>query len=118
MRRNIAENPLAKRIFGLQAKSPSLFLSLYLNLFLSPPPLGGTPPPAGSLPPARHLPLRGHDPRRGNKKKPAIEKPIRKHPNEKDGLQRGGEATCNDGTLSAFSLGELFGGGLDRPGQA
>jgi hypothetical protein len=27
--------PPAKRVFGLLVKSPSLFLSLYLNLFLS-----------------------------------------------------------------------------------
>ena len=48
----MAGEPPAKRVFGLQAKSPSLFLSLYLNLFLSPPPLGGLrPPPARSRPP-------------------------------------------------------------------
>ena len=90
--------PPAKRVFGLQAKSPSLFLSLYLNLFLSPPPLGGLrPPPARSRPPGIP-PLRGHDPRRGNQMKPATKNTTGRHPNEKDGLQREGEATHNDGT--------------------
>jgi hypothetical protein len=114
--------PPAKRVSGLQAKSLSLFLSLYLNLFLSPPPLGGLrPPPARSRPPgippiaatgtgtrgnqqpgnqaasrkASERKRRSPEGRRGH---PQRRHPQGRHPNEKDGLQRGGEATHNDGT--------------------
>jgi hypothetical protein len=79
VRRNIPGKPPAKRISGLQAKSPSLFLSLYLNLFLSPPPLGGLrPPPARSRPPG--IPPRSHDhPQWEQPSKDARQKAINAH---------------------------------------
>jgi hypothetical protein len=75
----------------------SFFKSLFKSI-LSPPPLGGLrPPPARSRPP-------GIPPSQPRVRKPeetssqATKQPARRHPTEKDGLQRGEEATRSDGT--------------------